>query len=223
MPRFNPLALCLLLALGLGSAPLAAQDTQPSPDTAAMPAGGEAATYDVDPAHTSVYFKVTHLDISQVFGRFDEFSGTYHTDGEAMLDSFDFTVQTASVNTGNEKRDAHLNSDDFFNAVKFPKITLKSKSVTPADQTENRNMFDVTADLTLHGVTKPVEIQVQQGGSAEGMRGEQRTGYSTTFTVDRRDFGLDAWQGMVGNDVTLMISWEGVLQEGDEDKADSTP
>lgn len=212
------LATAVLLALTFALAPLAAQDKQPptAPDAAEQAQG--PATYDVDPAHTSVYFNVEHMNISHVFGRFDEPSGTYELDAEGHPTNLEFAVAVKSVNTGNEKRDDHLRSDDFFNVEKFPTFTLKSTTIEQAEM----GMYQVTADLTLHGVTKPVEFMMRKGGGVTDPMGNFRTGFGTQLTIDRRDFGLDAWQGMVGNDITLMLAWEGIRQKDGEGEADAT-
>src|SRR5206468_13118280 len=116
----------------------------------------------IDPVHSSVNFRSKHLDTSYVFGRFDKFSGTI-TDSpqDPTKTAFDVTVDVNSINTGNEKRDAHLKGPDFFSAKEFPTITFKSAAVQSGG---GEGKLQVTGDLTLHGVTKPIAAAVQRVG-----------------------------------------------------------
>lgn len=187
------LSLCLLLVTAA-----AAQDSTP-----AAPPEAPAGTYVLDTAHTTIGFKVTHLGISEVHGRFNEFSGEV-TLGEQP--AFNATIQTASVDTGVERRDNHLRSGDFFSADQHPQITFKSKGVEVDGDTHK-----VTGDFTMHGQTKEIVLPLKYFGSTE-FRGKQRVGFVGEVTIDRREWGLEAWQGMVGNDVTLIISFEAEQQ-----------
>lgn len=186
------LSLCLLLA---AAAAAVAQDASP----AAPPAG----IYVLDTAHTTIGFKVAHLGISEVHGRFNEFEGSV-TLGDQP--AFNATIQTASVDTGVERRDNHLRSGDFFSADQYPQITFRSKSVEIDGDT-----YNITGDFTIHGQTNEIVLPLKYQGSTE-YRGKQRVGFVGETTIDRRKWGLDAWQGMVGNDVTLIISFEAEQQ-----------
>src|SRR5947199_2429672 len=116
----------------------------------AVPA--RADDFTVDAMHSSVTFKISHLGLSWVHGRFDAFSGGFTLDADySGKNSFAMTIKTESVDTNNQKRDDHLRSPDFFNAKQFPAITFKSTAVKPV-----QNGYQVTGDFTLHGVTKPV-------------------------------------------------------------------
>jgi polyisoprenoid-binding protein YceI len=166
-----------------------------------------ADPYTVDPMHSSVYFKISHLGLTDVFGRFNEFSGTFTLDpNDPSRCSFDMTIKTESVDTNNPKRDSHLRSPDFFNAKQFPTIAFKSTSVRPMG-----NGYEVAGELTMHGVTKPVKFEVLGGRKAEFPRGLQRTGFTTEFTVKRSDFGVGAQQfaNALGDDVRIAIGFEG--------------
>ena len=164
-------------------------------------------TFKIDPAHTSVYFHIGHLDIAEVYGRFNDMSGSYdEADGE--LQSFEFELKTASVDTGNEKRDDHLRSSDFFDADQHPTITLASTSIEPTED----STYEVEAELTLHGTTKTVRFELLRNGETEDPWGNFRSGYSTSFTIDRMDYGVEGSPDMVGSEVKLMISFEGIRQ-----------
>jgi polyisoprenoid-binding protein YceI len=157
--------------------------------------------------HSSVYFKISHIGLTDVFGRFNEFSGNFAIDpADASKCTFEMTIKTESVDTNNSKRDSHLRSPDFFNAKQFPTITFKSTAVRPI-----ANGYEVTGDLTMHGVTKPVKFEVLGGRQAQFPRGVPRTGFKTDFTVKRSDFGVGAAQfaGALGDEVRVAIGFEG--------------
>ena len=164
-----------------------------------------AQNYELDPGHTSVYFKIKHLDVSYVFGRFNDVEGQYTLGDDP---SFQFTVQTESVDTGNQKRDDHLRSPDFFNAKQFRTITFQSTSVSETD-----DGYEVTGDLTLHGQTNEITVPLEKVGEGEDPWGGYRTGFATEFTIKRSDYGMDQMLEMVGDEVTLMISFEGKRQQ----------
>jgi len=169
-----------------------------------------ADTYKVDPAHASFVFRIKHLDVSYVYGRFDKVAGAFDAD-EANPDAikFDITVQAASVDTNVPQRDTHLKSSTFFDVKEFPTLTFKSSSVKKADEKK----YDVTGDLTIHGVTKTVTVPMEYvGKSSSGPMGN-RAGWATTFTINRSDYGMNGLMGPVGDEVTIMVSFEGVKQE----------
>src|SRR5437660_2461093 len=167
--------------------------------------------YAIDPAHSSVYFKISHLGLANVFGRFNEFSGNFTLDpDDAGKCSFEMTIKPESVDTNNPKRDSHLRSPDFFNVKQFPAITFKSTAIKAA-----KDGYEVTGDFTLHGVTKPVTLTLEGGKKAEFPKGVQRTGYSTDLTLKRSDFGMDKFVGMLGDDVHIAVSFEGTKKKID--------
>lgn len=176
----------------------------------------QAATWQVDPVHSAVYFKVSHLVISKVKGQFGEFSGTIDFDGKNFKDaSVEFTVQSASIDTDNEKRDEHLKSADFFAVDSFPTFTFVSKSVTEP----NDGKFTLTGDLTLRGVTKEVTFDCEFNGTVQDPWGNTRAGFSAETTINRQDFGvdwsqtLDAGGLVVGDEVEIMLEIESVQQQ----------
>jgi polyisoprenoid-binding protein YceI len=181
-----------------------------------LPAMGAAAVaqeteaYNVDPLHAGVTFKISHLGLSWVHGRFDDLSGQFILDRQNPANcSFELQAKTDSVDTNNRKRDDHLRSPDFFNAKQFPGITFKSTSVKAAQEG-----YEVTGDLTLHGVTRPVTFLLSGGKSAEFPKGVHRTGFSGELSIKRSDFGINKYVGAVADIVHLEMSFEGTKRKG---------
>jgi polyisoprenoid-binding protein YceI len=172
---------------------------------------GRADTWDFDKDHSQVKFNVDHLVISEVSGSFNKFDGTVKTEGDDFSTaSVEFTIETASIDTDNEKRDNHLRSDDFFNAEKHPRIEFKSKSVKKVGD----NKYKLTGDLTIRDVTKQVELDVKQGGIIKDQQGKTRTAFKITGTVNRFDYNLK-WNALietggavVGSDVDIICNVE---------------
>lgn len=160
----------------------------------------------VDPTHSFVTFRVQHLGVSHVWGRFDNPTGTIVIDdADPSKSKFEIEVKASSVDTGNEKRDGHLKNADFFNAKQFPAIAFKSTSV----KSSGDNKFEVTGDLTLHGVTKPLTVTIERVGAGDkGGQFGYRAGFDTAFSIKRSDFGMTNMVGPVGDDVNLWISLE---------------
>lgn len=163
--------------------------------------------YAVDPAHTSLTFKIQHLGISWVYGRFNDVTGAFTLDrDDPSKSSLELSVKTESVDTGNAARDKHLKSPDFFNAAQYPTISFKSTSIKPV-----AGGLEVTGDLTLHGQTKPVTVVLKGGDrEAEFPKGTKRVGFSSAFALKRADFGMDKLAGAIGEDVYVEASFEGV-------------
>lgn len=164
-----------------------------------------------DKAHSQVQFKVTHLVISEVTGSFKDFDGTVKTVGEDFATTeIEFTIQTKSINTGVEKRDNHLRSDDFFNAEKFPQIVFKNKSMRKVGD----NKYKLVGDLTIRDVTKQVELDVVLGGMVNDGSGNRRAGFKLTGTVNRFDYNLkwnaliEAGGAVVGPEVEIICNVE---------------
>jgi polyisoprenoid-binding protein YceI len=164
-----------------------------------------ADDYAVDAMHAGVNFKISHLGLAWVYGRFDDFSGSFTIDaGDPGKCSFDLSIKTESIDTNNKKRDDHLRSPDFFNAKQFPVIAFKSTAVKAI-----KDGYQVTGDLTLHGVTKSVSFSLLGGRKAEFPKGVQRTGFSAELTIKRSEFGMDKGTDAVGDEVPISISFEG--------------
>ncbi len=168
-----------------------------------------------DKAHTNVGFKITHMVISDVTGKFQEFDGTLKS-GEDDFDgaSVEFTIQTASVNTNNEKRDKHLRSKDFFDAKNYPEIKFVSKSFKKTGD----NAYKVIGNLTMHGVTKEVTLELTHKGTITDPWGKTRAGFKTTTTLNRYEYGLkynsaiESGGLLIGKEVQLEINAEIIKQ-----------
>jgi polyisoprenoid-binding protein YceI len=169
----------------------------------ALPAWADE--YNVDGTHAAVSFKIAHLGLSWTHGRFNDVSGTFTIDPVASKCSFSLTAKADSIDTNNARRDTHLRSPDFFNAKQFPAITFQSTSVQPT-----QGGYQVTGNLTLHGVTKPVTFALMGGSKSEFPKGVQRTGFSTELVVKRSEFNMKTMIGAIGDEVYLAISFEGV-------------
>lgn len=175
----------------------------------AVPALG--AQYEIDAAHSAVSFKIKHLTISSVKGTFDDFSGTFTFDpADPAAASVEAVIQTASVSTGNEKRDEHLRAPDFFDVAQFPTITFKSTAVEMSGPGEGV----LKGNLTMHGVTKEVTLALTFNGTITDPWGNEKAGFSAVGKLDRTDFGLSygkVLEGgglMIGNDVEFTIEIE---------------
>jgi polyisoprenoid-binding protein YceI len=168
-----------------------------------------ADTYTVDPVHSSVSFKIAHVGISYIHGRFDDVGGQFVIDkDDPGKSSFALSIKVETVDTNNPKRDEHLRSGDFFNVKQFPTMTFQSTSVKAVP-----GGYDVTGDLTLHGVTKPVTFTLKGGDkTVEFPKGMQRIGFTTTLVIKRSDFDMKAMLDALGDEVPIDIGVEGVKQ-----------
>lgn len=171
------------------------------------------STWEIDPAHSNIQFGVRHLMISTVKGRFPKFTATAVADEKEPTRAIvEASIDTASIDTGEAKRDEHLRSPDFFDVAKYPTISFKSTKVEAAGD----RRFKLYGDLTMHGVTKPVVLDVEATPEVKGMRGETRAGARATTKVNRKDFGINWSKSMdgggvvVGDDVDVTIEVEGV-------------
>jgi polyisoprenoid-binding protein YceI len=178
----------------------------------ALPVIASAAAWNIDPDHSNIGFKVRHLMVSNVKGNFEKHSGTIDLDDKDIAKSrITVTIDTNSINTSVQKRDEHLRSADFFDVAKYPTMTFVSKKVARA----GKDKLQVTGDLTLHGVTRQVVLDVE-GPSLESKDpwGNIRRGASATTKINRKDFGL-VWNKAletggvaVGEDVTIYLEIE---------------
>jgi polyisoprenoid-binding protein YceI len=173
-------------------------------------ATSQAQTWTPDKAHSSVTFMVHHLVITKVTGSFQDYDGKVSFDGKDFTKgSAEFTIQSKSISTGQEKRDAHLKSPDFFAVDSFPTLTFKSTKVDRVDSTH----FKLTGNLTMRGVTKVVTFDCTFNGTMDGM-GPTRASFSATATVNRLDYGiswshtLDNGSLVVSNEVQISLELE---------------
>ena len=155
----------------------------------AIPAFASAATYDIDPAHTRVEFAVKHMMVSTVRGDFTKVSGPVTLDDKDLRkSSVHATIEAASITTGVDKRDALLRSPDFFDVAKFPTLTFNSSSVARVAD----GKYKVAGELTMHGVTKPIVLEVDAPATeVKDMMGTWKRGATATATLNRKDFGLN--------------------------------
>jgi polyisoprenoid-binding protein YceI len=145
-------------------------------------------TWNLDPTHSEIQFKVKHLMITNVTGSFQEFSVSASSADDAFTSpQVSFSAKIGSINTGNEQRDGHLKSADFFDAEKYPELSFVSKSATPVDADGN---FNLTGDLTIRDVTKEVSVKVEFGGVAKDPWGNEKAGFTIATKINRADFGL---------------------------------
>jgi polyisoprenoid-binding protein YceI len=179
----------------------------------ALPVLAHADTWQIDSSHTSVEFTVRHMMISNVKGQFQKTTGTITANGnDAASAKIDVTIDASSIETRVERRDAHLKSPDFLDVAKYPTITFKSTNV----EAEGPNKWKVTGDLTLHGVTRQVVLDVEGSGPPVQVMGNTRAGASATTKIKRGDFGLtwnkalEAGGVLVGDEVAISIDVEAV-------------
>ena len=163
------------------------------------------STWKSDRAHSKVGFGITHLMISEVEGQFGEFDITAMANDDFGDAEFTVEIQTASINTDNERRDGHLKSADFFDAEKYPTITFKSNSF---DKTGEKT-FTVKGDLTMHGVTKPVMLEGKVNGIITDQRSQKlKAGLKLTGTINRLEFGVGGDTPTLGNEVEMTVNLE---------------
>jgi polyisoprenoid-binding protein YceI len=170
------------------------------------------ATWQMDPDHSSFQFKIRHLTVSNVKGDFNKVQGTVTMDDQSIDNlKVEVTIDAASVNTDHSKRDEHLRGPDFFDVTKYPTITFVSKKVVKGE----RDRLKVVGDLTIHGVTREITVDVE--GPTSGVKdpwGNFRRGATATTKISRKDFGL-AWNKVldngglvVGDEVSIYVEVE---------------
>lgn len=175
---------------------------------ATAPGPASAATYKIDPGHASIHWKVSHLGFSTMVGRFNRFSGTfvYDPDNPGTEPRAEIEIQMDSLDSNHSLRDKHLRAD-FFQTDQFPTATFESTSFEGG-----RDGGVLTGNLTLHGVTKEIHVEVRHVGEGRDPWGAYRAGFAATATIDRRDFGIDRDVGPQSWLVDLEIFLEGVRQ-----------
>jgi polyisoprenoid-binding protein YceI len=192
MKQFAPIVAVLAAVLTLAAADARAADN-----------------YKADPVHSSILFRSKHANLGHVWGRFNDVGGTFALDdADPTKATFNIEVKAASVDTNQPKRDEHLRSPDFLNAKQYPTITFKS---TGAKKGAADKTLEVTGDLTLHGVTKPVTATIELIGKGEFPPGAQRAGIEATFSVKKSEFGFKNMPG-VDDEIRLVAALEGVKQ-----------
>jgi polyisoprenoid-binding protein YceI len=180
----------------------------------APPSG--ATTFKIDPEHTTVLFNVRHM-FTTVTGRFEKFQGKIvYDENEPTKTHVEGTIEAATINTNVAKRDADLRSAHFFDVAKYPKITFKTTGITDVDQEKKR--AKMSGVLAMHGVEKPIMLDVQFLGRGKDPWGNERAGFHAATTINRKDWGLN-WNEvletggfLVGDDVTIEINAEGLVE-----------
>ena len=174
---------------------------------AAATANAQSAAWKIDPAHSGIEFKIRHMRVSNVRGTLSKPSGVIQLDEKDITkSSVEATIDATTVNTNNDARDKHLKSPDFFDVEKFPTITFKSTSFS-----KSGGKLQMTGDLTLVGVTKPVTLTVDGPAAPQkGPRGGMVSGFSATGTIHRKDFNFGSKYSapMLGDDVDFTIDIE---------------
>ena len=182
------LLLGTLICMGLGAAAQAAPQT-----------------LEVDAVHSTVLFKIKHMNVGYNFGRFNEVSGKVYFDAdEPAQSSLEITIKTASVDTANAKRDQHLRGPDFFDAKQFPVMTFKSKSVKKTGD----KIYSMTGELMAKGVKKTITVPVEHTGTGQSRGGKTLVGALSTFKIKRSDYGIDYMLGGLSDEVELIVSIE---------------
>ena len=178
--------------------------------TTALPAG----TWDLDVAHSHVGFTVRHLMVSKVRGTFQDFSADIVTAEDPLASSVSATVQMGSIDTGDESRDGHLRTNDFFDVEQFPTMTFRSTRITGSG-----SEFEVAGDLTIKGVTRSVTFDLEVGGVQQDPWGNTKAGFTLTGSINRKDFGmeynavLESGGLLVGDKVTIEVDVEAALRQ----------
>lgn len=175
-----------------------------------------ATKWTIDPAHSEIQFKVKHLVISTVTGKFTEFSGGFEQEGDDFTTAqVEFSAKVDSISTGVADRDAHLRSDDFFNAETYPELSFRSASIKKISD----DKYTMTGELTIRDVTRPIELTVTHGGTVTDPYGNTKAGYEISGALNRKDYNLrwnavtEAGSVVVADQVKLDLNVQ-VAQEG---------
>ncbi len=158
----------------------------------------------LDPSHSEVEFKVKHMMISNVSGKFTKFDASVETEGEDFMTAkVNFSAEVNSISTGADQRDEHLRGADFFEAGKYPRMTF---TTTKYENVDNDGSYEVYGDLTIHGVTKTIKLDAEFGGVIKDPWGNTRAGITVSGKINRKDFGL-TWHGVTETG-SLIVSEE---------------
>jgi polyisoprenoid-binding protein YceI len=209
-------ALAALLAVTFFGGPAAVEAGAQARETKVAYAPIPGGDYKIDPAHSIIGFAVRHLEINWVEGRFKDFEGTIHYDDKDVTkSSVEFTAKVESIDTGVAPRDKHLRTADFFEVEKYPTLSFKSTRV----ERKGKDAYVLSGDLTMKGVTKPVQLPFKITGAVKDPWSNTRIGIEAQTKVNRRDFGINygsafAGGGLdVGNEITIKLQLE-ALQPG---------
>jgi polyisoprenoid-binding protein YceI len=177
-------------------------------------APARADNYKVDPVHSSILFRAKHFGVGHIYGRFNQFSGSFAFDDKNAGEcSLSMEVKVDSIDSGNADRDKHLKGPDFFSAKEFPTITFKSTKFKIVDE----KTYEVTGNMTMHGTTKEVTVKLERIGTGKDPMGKTRSGWETTFTINRIEYGVKGFpegkEGTgIGDEVRITVAVEGVKE-----------
>lgn len=174
-----------------------------------------ADAYKIDPRHTSIIFSVGHAGLSYTYGMFRKASGAYIIDKTNPANSrFNLEIDANSLFTADEERDTHLRSPDFFNVAQFPTIKFETTSCTPTNDPQRGIEFQLTGNLTIHGVTRQITVPLRMLAEGPGARQDHRTGFLAQFDLKRSDFNMKNLldKNIVGDAVSVTISFEGSIE-----------
>lgn len=164
--------------------------------------------YEVDNAHSSLVFSISHFNIGFVYGRFNRVSGVISIDEkDPSKSTFQFAIDSESVDTNDDARDQHLRTRDFLNAKNFPKIEFKSESVSL-----NNGVYEVTGKMKMLDVEKPLKIPFQLLGVGKGPFGSSRMGMLGKYRIKRSDFGMTEMMTGIGDDIAITFAIEGIMK-----------
>lgn len=179
------------------------------------PRVGSAAKFEIDPVHSSIEFSIRHM-VGNVKGNFTKFSGTINFDEKSPVGlKAEAAIEAGSLDTRNERRNEHLMGPEFFDVAKYPDIKFKSRKVTA----KSKNRLKVVGDLTLHGVTKPVTLDVTYNGTVKDPWFNTRAAFTGATKLDRKRFGinysklLDKGIPVVGDEVTISLEIEAIVKK----------
>ena len=182
----------------------AGQDVKPASGASILKEA--AGAYEVDPVHSAAVVSVKHFGVSYLYVRFNKVTGNFKLDTQAEKSTAELHIDVDSLFSANKKRDVHLKSPDFLDAKQFPSIDFKSTAIASAGV----NRYKVTGNLTLHGVTKPVTVNLEHVGAGVDPYKKFRTGFEGKVTIKRSDFGMKFMPGAIGDNVRIILAFEGV-------------
>lgn len=165
--------------------------------------------YTVDNAQTSVVFSVSHFGLSYTYGRFNQCHGSFALQGGELAETgFRFTIDADSIDTNHDQRDARLRSSEFLDVKQFSKIKFATREITKVD-----GAYEVTGDVTIKGTTRSITIPIRLVGIGKGPHGKQRAGFFGQFSIKRSEFGMDAMNGQVGDNIAVTFSLKASVNE----------
>ena len=172
---------------------------------AILAVSAHAQSFTIDGAHSSAEFRIRHLGVSNVSGRFNDIAGTITIDEkDETKTAVEVTIQAESIDTANEARDKHLRNADFFDVEKFPTLSFKSKTFKKTGE----GKYEITGDFTMHGVTKEIKVEAEKIGDGKGRNGEALIGFETEFKINRTDYGMNTSTTLIGDEVKITVAVE---------------